>query len=141
LSGREARGLGVRRLGTLLDFWTPLPKSQSGDRSPHSKARPDRNMSKSSRVLLVLIVALALGAAAALSVCARPDARHDEHARQFHRLVGGLGFGPAVDLARCEFAFDPRLCPACSEDTGPIPGGMFFCPYHASSVFDYPPLK
>src|SRR5882762_2809881 len=98
-------------------------------------------MSNSSRVLLVLIVALALGAAAALGVCARSDAGREDKARSFHHLVGGLGFGPAVDPARCEFAFDPRLCPACSEDTGPIPGGMFFCPYHASSVFDYPPLK
>ena|SRR5438132_2963378 len=98
-------------------------------------------MSNAGTLLLVLILGATVAAGAVVGLDARPAHTQEAQARAFHRLVGGLGFGPAVDLARCEFAFDPRLCPACSEDIGPIPGGMFFCPYHAASVFDYPPLK
>jgi hypothetical protein len=96
-----------------------------------------------SRATVLLAGILAVTCAAVLIVALAGDsgARQHEPARSFHRLVGGLGFGPAVDLSRCEFSFDPRLCSACSQDDGPIPGGMFFCPYHASSVFDYPPLR
>lgn|SRR5262245_30540473 len=90
-------------------------------------------------VLLAVILAVTCAAVLIMALAGQSGARHPEHARSFHRLVGGLGFGPAVDLSRCEFSFDPRLCPACSRDDGPIPGGMFFCPYHASAVFDYPP--
>jgi hypothetical protein len=63
-----------------------------------------------------------------------------QEAREFQRLVGGLGFGPALDLRRCAFSFDPRLCPGCQEDLGPIPGGAYFCPHHACSIFFYPSL-
>ena len=97
-------------------------------------------MSKASAVCLVLIAAVTTVAGAALALDARPRAGEQEQAHEFHRLVGGLGFGPAVDLERCEFSFDPRLCPACANDCGPIPGGIFFCPYHAGSVFEYPSL-
>jgi len=90
--------------------------------------------------LFALIVGLAVAAGAMLIVGARPERQAMERARQFHGLVGGLGFGPAIDLGRCEFAFDPRLCPACTHDCGPVPGGMVFCPHHAGSVFDYAPL-
>jgi hypothetical protein len=96
-------------------------------------------MNRAGNVVFLLIVGATL-AAAALAGFSGPTTDPAAE-RSFHHLVGGLGFGPAVDLARCEFAFDPRLCPACSEDTGPIPGGLFFCPYHASSVLNYSPLK
>ena len=46
--------------------------------------------------------------------------------RSFQELVGGLGFGPALDLSRCEFSFDPRLCPGCPADLGPVPAGRCF---------------
>lgn len=59
---------------------------------------------------------------------------------EFYRLTGGLGFGPAVTADGCEFAFDPRLCPACSQDWGPIPGGAVFCPHHGLSILEYEPL-
>ncbi len=91
-----------------------------------------------------LLLALTLGmpaAAGALLVADRPAQRaRQERAREFQGLVGGLGFGPAADLSRCAFSFDPRLCPGCPQEQGPVPGGAFFCPYHGCSVLDYPPL-
>ncbi len=98
-------------------------------------------MSRGPALLGAALLALVAAAGVALTVAARPPAGQVERAAEFQRLVGGLGFGPAVDLERCAFGFDPRLCPACPNDGGPIPGGMFFCPYHAAAVLDYPPLR
>src|SRR5262245_29408356 len=94
-------------------------------------------MSRTPALLLTAILTLAVLAGLALAL---GDGRSAEERRaaEFHRLVGGLGFGPALDLASCEFGFDPRLCPSCSQDVGPIPGGLPFCPYHACSAFAYP---
>jgi hypothetical protein len=97
-------------------------------------------MNKAPTVLLALVVALAAAAGALLALGSRPAAGQEERAREFQHLVGGLGFGPALDLERCPFSFDPRLAPACAEDCGPVPGGVFFCPYHAGSLLDYSPL-
>jgi hypothetical protein len=98
-------------------------------------------MSRTPAVLLSLIVATTTVAGAMLGLNARPDAVREERARQFHALVGGLGFGPAYDLAECAFSFDPRLCPTCPNDVGPIPGGMVFCPHHAGAVFEVTSLE
>jgi hypothetical protein len=98
-------------------------------------------MSRAPTVLLALILALAAAAGAVLAAGARRPAGEERRAEEFQHLTGGLGFGPALDPSRCEFAFDPRLGPACSNDVGPVPGGLFFCPYHASAVVDYPPLE
>jgi len=98
-------------------------------------------MNRAPSVLFAAILLLAATASLLLLLDARPSAERDRRAQEFQRLVGGVGFGPVVDLERCEFGFDPRLCPACSGDSGPIPGGMFFCPFHACSILDYPPLK
>jgi hypothetical protein len=98
-------------------------------------------MSRAAALLFAGLLALTAAAGAALTVGARPPAREEQRAEEFQRLVGGLGFGPALDLERCAFAFDPRLDPGCSEDVGPVPGGGFFCPHHACSVFDYPPCE
>ena len=97
-------------------------------------------MSRAPAVAFAVLLALTAAAAAVLAFGARPPAGDETGAEEFQRLVGGLGFGPARDLSQCEFSFDPRLCPACPDDVGPIPGGIFFCPYHASAVADYPPL-
>jgi hypothetical protein len=91
------------------------------------------------KLLSVLLLALVIAAGAALDLASRPLPDNGRQAAEFHRLVGGLGFGPALDLERCEGSFDPRLCPACSNDGGPIPAGMVFCPHHACSVFDWSP--
>jgi hypothetical protein len=84
-------------------------------------------------------VALAAGAALVLTLGDRP--RQEVQARQFQQLVGGLGCGPAVDLSTCAFSFDPRLCPACPQDHGPIAGGAFFCPHHACSILPCRPVS
>jgi hypothetical protein len=90
-----------------------------------------------SFVLLVLI-----GTAGAVLVGEhRAQARRQVHAEAFQRLVGGLGFGPAVDLSACAFGLDPRLAGSCADEGGPIPAGACFCPRHAGSLFYYPPLK
>jgi hypothetical protein len=98
-------------------------------------------MSRGSGVLLAGIGALALAAGAMLAIGARHSAAEAGRGRAFQGLVGGLGFGPALDLSRCAFSFDPRLCPACSQEVGPVPGGKAFCPHHAGAVIDYPALR
>jgi hypothetical protein len=95
-------------------------------------------MSKGATLLLAL--ALGLAACAAALTLAAPAGAPPERAREFHGLVGGLGFGPALDLSPCAFGLDPRLCPACAWEWGPVPGGAAFCPHHADSVLAYPPL-
>jgi hypothetical protein len=92
-------------------------------------------------LLLALIAATALAAVAALGVEDGLRRRQAERAEAFQRLVGGLGFGPAVDLSHCAFCFDPRLCGSCPEDWGPVPGGAYFCPRHGCSVLLYPRLE
>jgi hypothetical protein len=88
-------------------------------------------------LVLTAITALTLGAAAVLALGEKSRADREAAARDFQRLVGGLGLGPAVDLERCPFSFDPRLGRCCPETFHPIPGGSRFCPYHACSVFPY----
>ena len=88
----------------------------------------------------VVAVILGLTCAAGLIVLLEGPGRHAGEGADFQRLVGGLGFGPALDLARCPNSFDPRLCPHCPADYGPVPGGGCFCPQHAGSVLAYPPL-
>ncbi len=90
-------------------------------------------------VLLMTAVVLTGAAAVVLGQGTRPRSQ-GEVAQEFQALVGGLGFGPALEPSGCAFAFDPRLAHHCTLDSGPIPGGAAFCPQHACSVFDYPPL-
>lgn len=83
------------------------------------------------------LAVLAIGAVVVLILACRPPAEETRRNEEFQRLVGGLGFGPAISVKRCEQGFDPRLCPCCTHAVGPIPGGAVLCPYHASAVFDY----
>jgi hypothetical protein len=62
--------------------------------------------------VLLGTLALVLGAGVILLTEAGTQAAESARAEEFQRLVGGLGFGPAVDLSGCAFAFDPRLCPS-----------------------------
>jgi hypothetical protein len=96
-------------------------------------------MSRGPLVLFVLLMALATAAGMVLVASNHRPAQAMHRGQQFQHLLGGLGFGPARDLQRCAFAFDPRLSPSCSEDGGPVPAGASFCPYHACSILDYPP--
>src|SRR5436305_15080179 len=94
--------------------------------------------SKRPSILLAAVLMLALAAAAVLLGPSR--AGREQKAEEFQRLVGGLGLGPALAPSRCGLSFDPRVCPSCPEDTGPIPAGASFCPQHGCSIFFYPPL-
>jgi hypothetical protein len=87
---------------------------------------------------LFLVLLLLVAAAGAILVAGE---RRPSRAEPFHRLVGGLGFGPALDLSGCAFGLDPRLDGDCAEECGPIPGGACFCPRHAESVLYYAPLR
>jgi hypothetical protein len=93
---------------------------------------------QASTVVLVVVLALTLAAGGAVLISNFDP--HPERSRDFQRLVGGLGFGPALDVSRCTNSFDPRLCPHSPAEYWPLPGGGCFCPEHACSVFDYPPL-
>jgi hypothetical protein len=95
---------------------------------------------KGPLLLGAAIAALTMAAAVLLAGEAwRAHARADT-ARDFQRLVGGLGLGPDLAGIRCWCGFDPRVDSTCSADYGPIPGGVRFCPQHACSIFFYPPL-
>jgi hypothetical protein len=91
--------------------------------------------------LFAALLLLVGASTAVLIVENRPQRLRDDRAEQFQHLVGGLGFGPAMDLSSCAFAFDPRLDSGCRQEDGPIPGGSCFCPRHAGSIFYYPPLE
>ena len=90
--------------------------------------------------LLVLLLLLAGAAAAVLVREGWAQRQRQAHAEEFQQLVGGVGFGPTLDLSGCAFGFDPRLDGTCAEEYGPVPGGACFCPRHAGSLFSYPPL-
>jgi len=97
---------------------------------------------KSRTPLILMVVFLTLVAAAAAVLVANSLSRDGRarRAEEFQRLVGGLGLGPATDLTRCAFRFDPRLCPGCPEDAGPVAGGSWFCPCQGCSIFYLRPL-
>jgi hypothetical protein len=92
-------------------------------------------------MLLVAISTLALAGIAVIVVDASPRRADQKRSAEFQRLVGGLGFGPALDLSRCAFSFDPRIEGDCHWNTSPIPGGFCFCLHHGSSIFYYPQLS
>ncbi len=98
-------------------------------------------MESRGRLLLVVLLLLTAASAAVLVEQSWPRPGRGARAESFQRLVGGLGFGPAVDLSDCAFGFDPRLDPSCALERGPIPGGGEFCPRHAGAVFEYPPPR
>jgi hypothetical protein len=77
---------------------------------------------------LFFILLLLAGAAAAILIA--ENRMQQGHAEPFQHLVGGLGFGPALDLSGCASAFDPRLDASCHQEYGPIPGGACFGPQH-----------
>jgi hypothetical protein len=104
--------------------------------TPSSRVQYERN-----RFLLALVIAFLAGTAGVLiATDSLPSTQRDRRSEEFQRLVGGMGLGPAVDLSRCGFSFDPRLCPECPLNHEPVPGGVYFCPQHACSILYYPRL-
>jgi hypothetical protein len=63
--------------------------------------------------LLAALLLLSVAACALFLAEGYGRQRRAHRSEEFQRLVGGLGFGPAVDLAGCPFGFDPRLDGAC----------------------------
>ena len=90
----------------------------------------------SPRRVAIGVLFLAVGAALSVAVSAHRGGGTGP-GRDFQRLVGGLGFGPALDLSRCDFTFDPRVGNVCPGNLGPIPSGRVFCPEHACSIFPF----
>lgn len=76
----------------------------------------------------VLGGAVLVAAAACVVVSsAHGDAERSARGAEFQRLFGGLGLGPATDLARCEPSFDARIGGACADRLEPVPGGVLPC--------------
>jgi hypothetical protein len=96
---------------------------------------------KTKGLLLAILVILPAAAVALLFEEAHAAARRRQRHEEFQQLVRGLGFGPAIDLSRCPICFDPRLGWTCRQEQGPIPGGGYFCPQHALSVFPFPAFE
>lgn len=96
-------------------------------------------MTSRAWVLLVALLLLSSASAVVLAAEARLQRGREGHATEFQRLLGGLGFGPALDLSGCPFGFDPRLDGNCAQEYAPLPGGTCFCPRHAGSVLYYAP--
>jgi hypothetical protein len=82
-------------------------------------------------LLLAAVVTLPVAAAGVLLASGAPSAAATADAREFQRVVGGLGLGAAVDLSRCAASFDPRDGNACSHRHDPVPLGSLFCPAHS----------
>jgi len=96
--------------------------------------------SKTPFLVGALMAALAGAASLVLAADCLAPASEEGPAEELQRLLGGLGCGPAVDLSRCAFSFDPRLCEDCPLNHGPIPGAIYFCPQHACSILYCRPL-
>jgi hypothetical protein len=81
----------------------------------------------------LLLGTLALTLAAALAVMTSGPGNEQSLASVELRraLLGGPGLGRAVDLSRCDAAFDPRLGCGCELSYWPIPGAVALCPDHA----------
>ena len=94
----------------------------------------------SRRCVLAAILLFLATSATVVLVTEYSRRRHSDHREAFQRLLGGIGFGPALDLSECVFGFDPRLDCTCSQGHDAIPGGSCFCPLHGGALFSYPPL-
>jgi hypothetical protein len=91
--------------------------------------------SKTPAVLLIAIVSLVIGAGLILAF----DGRVHRSARtqQYQQLVGGLGFGPVLDLSSGANSFDPRVSNEDHGEVGPIVDGSLFGPQSGCSIFFY----
>jgi hypothetical protein len=98
-------------------------------------------MESPARSLLLLLLLLSGAAGAVLVVESRRGDELPAHAASFQRLVGGLGFGPALQWSACTSDLDPRLEDGCALDYGPIAGGGYFGSGRLDSIFFYPPLQ
>ena len=90
--------------------------------------------------LVTAALAVSAGLLLAVEAWDLTSSPQESASEEFQRTVGGLGCGPAVDLSRCAFSFDPRLCDDCPLNHEPVPGAVYFCPQHACSILYCRPL-
>ena len=95
--------------------------------------------SDSSNRLLAVIAILVIAAGVAVAHYRQPVPPRAADAAGFQQLVGGLGFGPSVELSTCPVQFDPRLETTCNARTGPIPAGGLLCPGCGRFLFSFSP--
>jgi hypothetical protein len=88
-------------------------------------------------LILAAIAAMSLLAITVWIFDAMAAQRHEVISEEYQGLVGGLGFGPVLDLSNGVDSFDPRL----SGVTQNIPEGMRSGPDNPLSIFRYPRLK
>jgi hypothetical protein len=87
--------------------------------------------------LLWLIAILVVAAGTAVVIPFRSSTSQAVHKARFQQLVGGLGFGPTVELSTCAVQFDPRLETTCNSAVGPIPAGSLLCPGCGRFLFSF----
>jgi hypothetical protein len=90
---------------------------------------------------LLIVVLLAGTAVAVVAFDARRAQSAPAAAVEFQQLVGGLGMGSELSLARCAGGYGPRLASVCSHFFGPLPCGDVYCPCHSLSVFPVAPIR
>lgn len=87
--------------------------------------------------LLIVVAILVIAAGTAVGRCCRPASARPVASAGFQQLVGGLGFGPTVELSTCPVQFDPRLETTCNAHTGAIPAGGLLCPGCGRFLFSF----
>lgn len=93
------------------------------------------------KLLIGLMAMVFVAAVFVLAVDSMGHGRDEAQSRQFQELLHGFGLGPALDLSTCEFSFDPRLNKSCPWDCLRTPGGIDFCPIHATSLLPYQTMR
>jgi hypothetical protein len=95
-------------------------------------------MEPRSAVLTSLVLMVACAAGAILISESRQNVQGQVHAEEFQHLVGGLGFGSALDLSGGAFTFDPRLDDSWPQLNSPFPSSSYVGSDRAFSIFYYP---
>jgi hypothetical protein len=92
-------------------------------------------------LVMIAIGTLTLLAAVVLFRDAAPTRHRVEISEDFHRLVGGLGFGPVLDLSQGSGSFDPRLDGEWLDANERLDSPAQFGPLNPLSIFHYSPLR
>ncbi|MFL5244979.1 MAG: hypothetical protein ACJ8FY_22990 [Gemmataceae bacterium] len=95
-------------------------------------------MKPQTAVLTLALLVLASVSGAILIAESHSQDGRQKHAEEFQNLVGGLGFGPSVDLSGPAFVFDPRLVESSFPLESPFPLGHYLGRGQAMSIFYYP---
>jgi hypothetical protein len=93
-----------------------------------------------NRLLIVTTVLVALAITALIADARLASSRRDASV-EFQQLLGGLGFGPALDLVRDSSRFDPRLGYDGPEINGPIPRAVEVGSSDPVSISSHSPIR